>query len=176
MQRGLPHAPRAALPSNSVPVSSAQNLPVCSVGVIRGSGTCDADGTSAAAVQVGGLVCREVLCLRSFASDVACVAQLAAAHVPAEAGAVKSVRGALGLAEATGERVRCSVVRCGWSMWRTFCGTSGSCAKKRCQSERMHVVCIPGGEKERTRSASIWVVLSPFLHKKDCNLTREFIQ
>ena len=177
MQRGLPHAPRAALPSNSVPVSSAQNLPVCSVGVIRGSGTCDADGTSAAAVQVGGWVCLEVLCLRSFASDVACVAQLAAAHVPAEAGAVKSVRGALGLAEATGERVRCFVVRCGWSMRRTFCGTSGSCEKKRCQSERMHVVCIPGGEKERTSRAGLYLgCVESFLHNKDCNLTREFIQ
>ena len=106
------------------------NLPVCSLGVIRGSSTCDADGASAAAMQVGWWVCLDVLCLRPFASDVVCTAQLAAAHAPAEAGAAKSVRGALGLAEATGERVRCFVVRCGWSMRRTFCGTSGSCAKK----------------------------------------------
>ena len=83
---------------------------------------------------VGGWVCREVLCLRSFASDaVECMAQLVAAHAPAEAGAVKSVRGALGLAEATGERVRCFVVRCGWSMRRTFCGTSGTCKNNYCQ-------------------------------------------
>ena len=95
------------------------NLPVFSLGIIRGSSTCDADGASAAAVQVGGWLCREVLCLRSFASDaVECMAQLAAAPAPAEAGAVKSVRGALGLAEAMGERVRCFVVRCGWSMRR----------------------------------------------------------
>ena len=106
---------------------------MCSLGVIRGSSTCDADETSAAAVQVGGWVCREVLCLRPFASDVECKAQLAAAHAPAEAGAVKSVRGALGLAEAMGERVRCFVVRCGWSMRRTLCGTSGSCENKGCQ-------------------------------------------
>ena len=103
------------------------NLPVCSMGVIRGSSTCDADGASAAAVQVGAWVCREVLCLRSFASDVECdVAQLAAAPAPTESGAAKSVRGALGLTEATGERVCCFVVRCGWSMRRTFCGTSGT--------------------------------------------------
>ena len=73
----------------------------------------------------GGLV-PEVFCER-------CVAQLAAAPAPAAAGAEKSVRGALGLAEATGERVRCFVVRCGWSMRRTFCGTSGSCENKGCQ-------------------------------------------
>ena len=42
-------------------------------------------------------------------------------------------RGDAPLVEAMGERVRCFVVRCGWSMRRTLCGTSGSCENKGCQ-------------------------------------------
>ena len=76
------------------------------------------------------------MCLRPFASDVECMAQLAVAHAPAEAGAAKSVRGVLGLAEATGERVRCFVMRCGWSMRRTLCGTSGPFKKKEEKARR----------------------------------------